>query len=76
MYKTKEELVKAAGLKTVDYALPQHWVDNMEKRMSKTNIAQHFVWTYDFNKTIGCPFPITKEGIILLCAFSINYFNN
>ena len=42
-----------------DYALPQHWVDEM--RHKGFDVRPHFVWFYG-DSIWGQPMPITEQG--------------
>ena len=57
---------------TFDYALPQPWVDMVQKLSGlEENICGNFVWIYDSRaKIFGRPFPLTAEGSVLIGIFN------
>lgn len=62
---TKFDVVQSLGIKnTVDYALPQGWVDHMTDFLGESPVP-HFVWVYD-GESGGRPLPITPTGEVLL----------
>ena len=66
---TMQECAKALGYKTLDYALPDFWVKDVEKLTGQYPVG-HFVWCYDDpEKGFGYPAPISVEGTLLLKIF-------
>ena len=57
---TVDEAAKQRGYKVYDCALPQPWVDAVNK--AGFDPRAHFVWLYDESKIFGSPAPITEEG--------------
>lgn len=50
----------------VDYALPQGWVDDVQRATGK-NPVPHFVWYYPPSSGVfGMPMPITMDGYAIL----------
>ena len=63
---TKEEAVKALGIKgTFYYALPQEWVETVQAEIGVDPVP-HFVWLYDEEAPLfGRPCPITAAGAMI-----------
>jgi|TARA_S200002703_G_scaffold27207_1_gene23288 hypothetical protein len=56
---TKQDLAEARyGKQTIDYALPQGWVDACKEK--GFDVVPHFVWLYD--DYVGRPASLTDEG--------------
>jgi hypothetical protein len=61
---TNLDLVRAAGMQneTIDYALPQHWVDAMRK-LGVTDPTAEYVWHYPKGSFSGVPLSIGELAI-------------
>lgn len=55
------DLAEKAGLKVYDTALPQPWVDDVDK-LTGFRIVGHAVWCYDRSSAFGEPVALTREG--------------
>ena len=73
---TKKEVVEMLGLESkgsVDYALPQNWVDDFVKLTGKSPISC-FVWFYSNENPggfSGYPHPLTVEAKELLARYNL-----
>lgn len=66
----KAELVSALYPDwTVDYALPQTWVNAMYER--GLDVQPHFVWGYNDQHRFGIPLPLTLDGMYMLSVAAI-----
>lgn len=59
------EAAEARGIEVFDSALPQNFVDAVQKQTGQSPVG-HFVWSYDridgLRNLFGIPAPITREG--------------
>lgn len=75
MEETKGDVVKRLKLEetgTIDYALPQDWVDDV-KHYTGIYPTHCFVWYYPNegeNRIFGIPYPLTYEGKQILAKYN------
>ena len=62
----RDELAKAAGLRTFDTALPQDWVDRVFLLTGQWPQDTDIVWCYDGAGVFGSPHALTEEARALL----------
>ncbi len=66
---TKAEVIEALEITDpFDYSLPQAWVNDVIQCTGE-NPCPHFVWMYTGKTLLGEPFPISKEGVLLLKVY-------
>lgn len=61
---TVVEKLDILGVKSYDTAIPHNWVLCFVDMLGVSPVG-HFVWSYD-NNSGGIPYPITRQGVILL----------